>query len=104
MASACLSRRALFASGSIILDVLSISRVHLDLTRHASGTGSTGTVSELEALGASFALIGGWAGASLTRGVALGALLGFDLLSVSIIIFDLGFRGGSNFVHTPTAG
>jgi hypothetical protein len=94
---------ALFASGSIILDALSISRVHLDLTRHASGTGSTGTVSELEALGATFALSGGRTGASLARGVALGALLGGNLLSVSIIILNLFLLRVFNFVHTETA-
>jgi len=94
---------ALFASGSVVFDTLGISRVDLNLTGNTSGTSGTGTVSELEALGATLALIRCGTTASLTRGMALGTGLSFDFLDVSIVILDLGGLGSFDFVHTETA-
>jgi hypothetical protein len=95
---------AFFASGSVIFDALSISRVELDLSWFTSASGDTGVVSELESFSATFTLVGGWTGASLTGGVTFLTLLGSKFNSVSISIFSFSSVSVSNFVHTPTAG
>jgi len=86
-----------FASGSVVLDALGVVRVDLDLSRFTSGTGNTGVVTHLEAFVAAFALVSSWAGASLTRGVALPTFLGEDLFDITFVSLDLSSGSGLDF-------
>jgi hypothetical protein len=97
---------ASLASGSVILDTLSIFGVDLDLTRLTSGTcdALAGSFAELEALSTTLALGLFWSRASLTGRVALGALLGGEFLDVSFVIFDLNITLIVDLIHTKTAG